>query len=243
MLGTPGRVAAYLFVLVAASGLLVGGDASAASIRFSGSITGYDASGPIIAYQPFTIRATNSLDNGLAFGNVVDGFPSLAGLAPGSLRLAFGDLELISTTFTPGCRPFPGVNCPSVTNTYGNADTTPAFFDMTLNGTTILSGTISTWSSFLDTRAPNNPNFGHGTGAGMMQLTSGLAPYFDEAMAYTGGTGQIQVVGEEFNAVCQFGSDCRYNLSATLNFVPEPTTALLLGLGLAALSRSRRLRY
>jgi hypothetical protein len=109
-------------------------------------------------------------------------------------------------------------------------------------GVEALSGTIQSWTTTTNTTYPGNPNFGQGSGVGSILFTGGLAPYIDEVLALTDGTGIAQLGSTRFNAVCSTGSDpCSFSLDATLTFVPEPTTALLVGLAMTGLAVRRRI--
>ncbi len=223
-------------------------DASAATIGVDLGVVASDLSGPLmftIPIGPTEIIAYNALDGGTGLATSITGFASLAGVTPSDLTLSFGDIERLSTTFTPGgCTPTPPpgfINCDTAINTYGEGDAGPNFFDVILAGIgTILSGQVIAVDVVTDTDL-SSPGFATATGSGTLLFTSGLAPYFAEMQSLTGGTGVAGVTLNSFDPVCFPGTDpCSFQSSGTLTFVPEPTTAALLGGALAALAMGRR---
>lgn len=225
------------------SGLLVR-TASGATIESSGTVTASGLNfGTVLAYNPFAIYPFSNLDSGAAVATAIAGFSSLASVSPADLTITFGDLERVGTNFPGGCVPSPAANCTSVTNVWGNNDATTPFLNVHLAGVgTILSGTIQSWQTTTDTTYPGNPSFGSGTGVGIVQFHGGLNAYWNEVLALTGGTGIAQVTSTRFNSVCSISADpCPFSLNATLTFVPEPSSALFIGMGLMALGfRPRR---
>jgi hypothetical protein len=234
------RPACLGLALLACSSLLgTVGSAAAATLDVTGLVTASGLNfGTVMAYQPFTIYPFSNLDNGTGSATAVSGFASLAGVAPADLTIRFGDLERTGPTWPGGCTPTPAANCPSVSNAWGNTDAGTPYFEIDLAGTgTILSGTLQ-WTTTTNTTFPS-ATFGQGSGVGTVVFGSGLAPYLDDVFALTGGTGVAQIGSNRFNAVCSGGDPCNFSLDATLTFVPEPTSALLIGAGLALLACAR----
>src|SRR5262249_4900967 len=88
---------------------------------------------------------------------------------------------------------------------------------------------------------PGSPNFATATASGTIHFTGGLAPYLTEVMSLTGGTGLGNFSADTFNSVCPINSDpCNFQANGTVTLVPEPSTAGLFGIALAALAASRR---
>jgi hypothetical protein len=240
------RSSALVGLLICAL-LSIGQAAPAATISGNLSVVASGLSGPLmftLPTGPTPIYAYNALDSGTGTATSISGFASLIGVTPSDLTMTYGDIERLSTTYSPGgCSPVaPPLwsNCASSTNNYGNSDAGPTFFNVILAGTgTILSGTIISLATLTNTTVAS-PGFATATGSGLIQFTSGLAPYYTEALSLTGGSGYANLNLSSFNPVCALGSDpCGFNASGTLTFVPEPSTALLLGGALAALAALR----
>lgn len=238
--------------LTLASGalLLFAHAASAATITGTLTTIASGLSGPLmftVPIGPTPVYAYNALDGGTGVAASFSGFPSLVGVTPSDLTLSFGDLERLSTTFTPGgCTPVapPAYsNCDTVTNTYSDVDASPSYFDVVLAGTgTILTGTILSVDVITDTDLAS-PGFATGTGSGTILFTGGLAPYFAEVLSLSGGTGLANLSLDAFDPVCLPGTDpCGFVSGGTLTLVPESSTVMLLGSALAALSVTRRRR-
>ncbi len=208
-------------------------DSSPATIEIAGSVVASDLSGPlsftIPGSPPVPLFAPNSLDSGVATATSIDGFTSLAGVDPMDLTITFGDIERLSTIFTPGgCTPMPPPgfsNCATTSHIFGEGDAGPNFFDVALAGTgTILSGEIVSFMTTTDTD-PLSP------------------PYLDEVLALSGGTGLAAGTLDTFDAFCLPGADpCTFTIAGALSFVPEPSTGLLLATGLLGLALRRRSR-
>ncbi len=234
----PGLVS-FLTVVLSSSVFSVP-EARAATIDVSGTITASGLSfGTVMAYNPFPVYPFSNLDGGAGTATDIDGFSTLFGVSPSDLTITFGDLERVGTSFPGGCVPTGAANCPSATNNWGNTDATAPYFTIGLTGSgTILSGTLLTWATTTNTAWGPNPEFGQGSGSGLILFETGVSPYLEEVFALTGGTGLVEVSSDRFTAICSVGSDpCVFSLDATLTFVPEPTTAFMLGLGLAILGR------
>lgn len=215
--------------------------AAAGSIDVNGTVTASGLNtGTIMAYNPFLIHPFSALDGGTGAATNISGISTLAGVNPADLTITFGDLERTGTSFAGGCTPTPAANCSFVTNHWGNTDAGAPYFDIQLAGTgTILSGEIQFWNTTTNTTYPST-SFGQGSGVGLIVFTGGLAPYFGEVLGLTAGTGLAEISTDSFNALCLPGSDpCAFTLDATLTFVPEPTTAVFMGLGLASLATGR----
>ncbi len=226
-------------------------DSSPATIEIAGSVVASDLSGPlsftIPGSPPVPLFAPNSLDSGVATATSIDGFTSLAGVDPMDLTITFGDIERLSTIFTPGgCTPMPPPgfsNCATTSHIFGEGDAGPNFFDVALAGTgTILSGEIVSFMTTTDTD-PLSPDFATATGSGAFLFSGGLSPYLDEVLALSGGTGLAAGTLDTFDAFCLPGADpCTFTIAGALSFVPEPSTGLLLATGLLGLALRRRSR-
>ncbi len=229
---------AIFFVSQAALAATISGNLSVSASGLSGPLMFTVPSGPIPIY------AYNALDSGTGVATAIAGFASLVGVTPSDVTMTFGDIERLSTTYTPGgCVPVPPPgysNCLTSTNNYGNADAGPTFFTVIRAGVgTILSGSVLSLATLTDTNVAS-PGFATATGSGSILFTGGLAPYYAEVLSLTGGSGLASVSMSSFNPVCLPGTDpCGFNSPGTLTFVPEPSTAVLLGGALAALAGLR----
>ncbi len=236
--------------LIATLALLIGISthaATAGTIDLNGSLLASDATGPVMLTVPgpIALQAFNALDNGFASVTTVTDFPSFAGVDPLEIAITFGDLERLSTVFSPaGCAPVGGdpfSNCATVSNQYGEGDGSPSFFAVDVLGVgTVLSGEFISLVATTDSDI-SSPGFGSATASGSVLITGGLAPYLTDVLAMTGGTGIGILDIASFNSLCTTGADpCSFSVTGSLMFVPEPSTALLIGGGLAVLSVRRR---
>lgn len=217
-----------------------------ATITFTGTVDASGLSGPLLfTISGIPVYAYNELDAGSATATSITGFSSLPGVTPSDVTSTFGDVERLSTTFTPsGCSPTPppgATNCSTATNTYGEGDASPNSFDISLAGVgTILTGEIVSTSVTTDTD-PLSPGFATATASGTILFTGGMAPYLGEVLSLTGGTGLVDVVFDTFDPLCLPGTDpCTFTYSGTITVVPEPATGLLLALGTVGIAAVRR---
>lgn len=218
--------------------------ASAATITGSYGVTASSLSGTVMFYAAadFPIHPYDELDNGSGSASSIIGFTTLAG-QEAFLTMEFGDLERLGTTWTPGgCSPAaPFSNCATASNHYGEADAGANYFRLLLSGNPILTGYVASVTTLTDTD-PLSPDFATATGSGTVVFTSGVGAYWTEVLNLTGGTGNVSLSIDSFDPVCAVYSDpCDFDMSsATLTFLPEPSTGALVGGVLFALPMLRR---
>ncbi len=243
---------AAVCLLMVFTSTLASAPARSATLGFSGTFDANDLSGPLMLTVPslfgnIPVYGYNQSDNGVGAVTSVTGFSSLAGVNLADLTITYGDIERLSTTFSPqGCVPtYSGgtySNCDTVTSNSGEGDSVQNFVHVFLAGTTspILTGEILSLSGTTDSN-PASPTFATATGTLTGRLTGGVAPYYTEVLAITGGTGDFTGLLSTFDPLCIPGTDpCQFSNAGTISFVPEPNTALLLGIGLTALGIRRR---
>jgi len=198
-------------------------------------------------------RTYQNINSGSSTATSISGFASLAGVSPSDITTAYGDLETISTTYTPsGCTPVAGVpsaNCATAIITRGENDGSTVPFTISRAGVgTILTGTFISLTTTVITDTAS-PNFGAGITVGQIQILGGLAPYVTEAFALTGGTGRVGFASSPTSPSCGTPT-CVQNTVSELTFAPPPTPVpslmpvglILLALGgiaVPALARKR----
>lgn len=217
---------------------------SAATIGFSGSVN-LSGLSEVVFTTPALQQARTFLNfnSSSSVATSINGFSSLAGVNLADLGANSGDLESVSRTYSPsGCTPVagnPAANCATVMNNWGETDGNPNFFNITLAGSgTILSGVYQSLVSTIITDTAS-PNFGTGSTTGVIQIVSGQAPYYSEVLALTGGTGLVTLTSSPTTS-CGAANPCNQGTVSTLTFVPEPTTIMLMGLGLVGLAAIKR---
>ncbi len=214
------------FATATATALVLAGVGQAASFDFSGDLQAGNLTGNPWVLQSFM---WGTIETGSGTGTSQSGFSFFDTRNISQLTFTFGDLEL-SSSASPGL--FAGGF-----ERYTDTDGSSVPFTIRYAGTTVATGT----SVYLyDEVEHSNDVTAVGTGQVILTAPGSDPTFFNEIMALTGNTGQLDLVLTGFFPVNQQGL---FATTGTFTAVPEPGEYAALGaLGMAGFALWRRRR-